>query len=92
VLAGNILLGSVPGVLLGGMLAVRVPQGLLRRALATVLIASGVTLVTKEGEPSVVIPAIAIGSLIVGSLFAAQAISTRGRRGSTGSTASAEAG
>lgn len=88
VLAGNILLGSVPGVLLGGLLAVRVPQGLLRRALAVVLIASGVTLVTKEGEPSVVIPAIAIGTLIVGSLFAAQAISARGRR----PTASAGAG
>jgi uncharacterized membrane protein YfcA len=92
VLAGNILLGSVPGVLLGGLLSVRVPQGLLRRALAVVLIASGVTLVSKEGEPSVVIPAIAIGSLIVGSLFAAQAISARGRRGAASPTASAGAG
>src|SRR5215213_4711697 len=42
VLAGNILLGSVPGVLLGGLLAVRAPQGFLRRALAVVLCASGV--------------------------------------------------
>ena len=30
-LAGNILLGSIPGVLLGAHLAVRVPQGFLRR-------------------------------------------------------------
>jgi uncharacterized membrane protein YfcA len=84
VLAGNILLGSVPGVLLGGLLAVRAPQAFLRRALAVVLVASGVTLVSKEGEPSVVIPAIAIAGVIVGSLFAAQAISqSRARRDST---------
>ncbi len=80
VLAGNILIGSVPGVLLGGLLAVRAPQAFLRRALAVVLVASGVTLVTKEGEPSVVIPAIAIAAVIVGSLFAAQAISQRHAR------------
>jgi uncharacterized membrane protein YfcA len=77
VLAGNILLGSVPGVLLGGMLAVRAPQGFLRRALAVVLLASGGMLVAKEGSPDVVIPAVAIASVIVGSLFAAQAISQR---------------
>jgi len=77
VLAGNILLGSVPGVLLGGLLAVRAPQGFLRRALAVVLIASGTTLVTKEGEPGVVIPAILVAAVLVGSLFAIQAISQR---------------
>jgi uncharacterized membrane protein YfcA len=89
-LAGNILLGSVPGVLLGGLLAVRAPQGFLRRALAIVLVASGVALVAKEGEPSVVIPAIAIAAVIVGSLFAAQAISQRqARRGTTPAAAQA---
>ena len=77
VLAGNILIGSVPGVLLGGMLAVRAPQAFLRRALAIVLLASGGMLVAKEGDPSVVIPAIAIAAVIVGSLFAAQAISQK---------------
>ncbi|MGI8461532.1 MAG: sulfite exporter TauE/SafE family protein [Solirubrobacterales bacterium] len=77
VLAGNILLGSVPGVLIGGMLSVKAPQAFLRRALAVVLIASGTTLVVKEGEPSVVIPAILIASVIVGSLFGAQVISQR---------------
>jgi hypothetical protein len=34
-------------------------------------------LVAKEGSPDVVIPAVAIASVIVGSLFAAQAISQR---------------
>jgi uncharacterized membrane protein YfcA len=77
VLAGNILLGSVPGVLLGGMLAVRAPQGLLRRALAVVLIASGTTLVAKEGDPGVVIPAVLVAGILVGALFGIQAISQR---------------
>src|SRR5688500_10864137 len=84
VLAGNILLGSVPGVLLGGMLAVRAPQKLLRTALAVVLIASGATLITKEGTPEVVIPAIVIASLMVGTLFAAQIVTGRGLRARAG--------
>jgi uncharacterized protein len=92
VLAGNILLGSVPGVLLGGLLAVRAPQGFLRRALAVVLVASGITLVSKEGEPSVVIPAIAIAGVIVGSLFVAQAVSqSRARRARAAPAASVPA-
>src|SRR5918996_1400085 len=78
VLAGTILAGSIPGVLLGGMLAVRAPQTFLRRALAVVLCASGLTLVINEGSPGVVIPAIAVASVMIGVLFAAQAIS-RGR-------------
>jgi len=77
-LAGNILVGSIPGVLIGGALSVKAKTGFLRTALAVVLIASGTTLVVKEGEPGVVIPAIAVAALIVGTLFAAQAI-TQGR-------------
>jgi uncharacterized membrane protein YfcA len=88
-LAGNILIGSVPGVLLGGMLAVRAPQAFLRRALAVVLIASGTTLVVKEGSPDVVIPAIAVASVLVGSLFAAQAVSQSRLKRTRGSPASA---
>jgi uncharacterized membrane protein YfcA len=83
-LAGNILLGSVPGVVVGTNLSVKAPQAFLRRALAVVLIASGTTLVVKQGEPGVVIPAMAVASLMVGALFAAQAITasrTRKRAG-----------
>ena len=83
-LAGNILIGSVPGVLLGGLLSVQVRQGFLRTALAVVLIASGTTLVVKEGTPEVVVPAIVIASLMVGALFAAQVITTRGLRARAG--------
>jgi uncharacterized protein len=88
VLAGNILIGSVPGVLLGGMLAVRAPLGVLRTALAVVLIASGTMLVVKEGTPEVVVPAIVIAGLMVGVLFAAQIITTRGIKARAGPAAS----
>jgi uncharacterized membrane protein YfcA len=80
-LAGNILLGSVPGVILGTNLSVKAPQAFLRRALAVVLIASGVTLITKEGDPAVVVPAIGIAAVMISVLFGAQAISARRSRG-----------
>jgi uncharacterized protein len=46
-LAGNILVGSVPGVIVGSQLSARAPQGMLRTALGVVLVASGVTMLTK---------------------------------------------
>jgi hypothetical protein len=71
-------------VLLGGMLAVKAPQRFLRNALAVVLIASGTTLVVKEGTAEVVVPAIIVAGLMVGALFAAQIITTRTSRARTG--------
>ena len=83
-LAANILLGSVPGVIIGANLSVKAPQAFLRTALGVVLIASGTTLVVKEGDPSVVVPAIAIAALMMGAIFAAQLIShTRGNNKSS---------
>jgi len=90
-LAGTILVGSVPGVVVGTNLSVKAPQKLLRYALAVVLIASGTTLIAKEGSPGVVIPAIAVASIMIGVLFAAQAIS-RGRAKARGAPARAAAG
>jgi uncharacterized protein len=52
VLAGNILLGSVPGVVFGSHFAARAPTGFLRTALGVVLVASGVVTVQK-GDPVV---------------------------------------
>jgi uncharacterized protein len=46
-LAGNILIGSVPGVVLGSNMSVKWPQGILRTALGVVLIAAGVALLDK---------------------------------------------
>jgi uncharacterized membrane protein YfcA len=86
-LALTILAGSIPGVILGTDLSVKAPQRFLRYALATVLIASGVTLIAKNGSAEVVIPAIAIASVMVGFLFAAQMLTrTRGKRGRAAAT------
>lgn len=67
-LAGNILLGSVPGVLVGGKLALKSGKTFLRGALSVVLIASGVTLMTKGDF----IPAMIAGTFVAlgfGALF-----------------------
>jgi uncharacterized protein len=77
-LAATILVGSIPGVIVGTNLSVKAPQKFLRYALAVVLIASGATLISKNGSPEVVIPAIAVASVMVTFLFGAQVV-TRGR-------------
>src|SRR6195952_756153 len=51
-LAGNILVGSVPGVIIGAALSDKAPQGFIRTALGLVLIGSGVVTIQK-GDPNV---------------------------------------
>jgi uncharacterized membrane protein YfcA len=68
VLAGNILLGSVPGVVVGSMWAAKAPTSFLRTALGVVLVASGIITVQK-GDPVVwpiaaVVAGIGLGLLI----------------------------
>lgn len=77
-LAGTILVGSIPGVIVGTNLSVKTPQKLLRYALAVVLIISGTTLILKEGSWDVVIPAIGVAAVMMGVLFAGQ-VAARGR-------------
>jgi hypothetical protein len=67
-LAGNILLGSVPGVLVGGRLAFKSGKNLLRTLLSVVLIASGIALIAK-GDGHVVVITAAFISLIFGVVF-----------------------
>jgi uncharacterized membrane protein YfcA len=67
-LAGTILLGSIPGVLVGGKLAVKSGKNLLRGLLSVVLIASGITLITK-GDGEVVMVTVALVSLLFGVVF-----------------------
>jgi uncharacterized membrane protein YfcA len=52
VLAGNILLGSVPGVVIGAALSDKAPQGFIRTALGVVLVGSGIVTIQK-GDPTV---------------------------------------
>lgn len=90
-LAGNILAGSIPGVILGSNLAVKAPLGFLRIALGVVLLASGTALVAKEGDPTVVLPAVGIAALMLGALYAAQLVSHFRENGKGDEVASAEA-
>lgn len=61
-LAGNILVGSVPGVWVGSHLSVRIPVATLRTILAMVLIGSGLGLLAKAG---VGIPTAVLGAFPV---------------------------
>jgi uncharacterized membrane protein YfcA len=58
-LAGNILIGSIPGVWMGSNLTLRVGAAVLRTTLALVLIGAGLALLTKAGVgiPGLVIAA-----------------------------------
>jgi uncharacterized protein len=70
-LAANILVGSVPGVILGSNLSVKWPQGALRYALGFVLIAAGVTIMNKANTD--LVPWVVGGaSLAIAALFAIQ--------------------
>jgi len=68
VLAGNILLGSIPGVVIGASLSDRAPQGFLRTALGLVLIGSGIVTVQK-GDPDVWPIAAAIAAVGLGGII-----------------------
>ena len=48
-LAGTILVGSIPGVWIGAGLSTKLPADVLRPALAIVLVASGLALLSKAG-------------------------------------------
>ena len=76
-------------MIVGANLSVKAPQSFLRIALGVVLIASGTTLIVKEGDPSVVVPAIGIATLMMGALFAAQIISHYRETGSKAAPANA---
>jgi uncharacterized protein len=75
VLAGTILIGSLPGVALGTRLAARLPERGLRPALGIVLLTSGLALLSKAGVdvPAAVLVAV---PLVLG---AASALVLRGR-------------
>ena len=78
VLAGNILLGSVPGVVVGAALSGKAPQGFIRTALGVVLIGSGIVTIQK-GDPNVWPIAAAVAALGFGGILAAPRILHRRR-------------
>jgi uncharacterized membrane protein YfcA len=69
-LAGNILVGSVPGVVIGSHVSGSAPLGFMRSALGVVLTASALALFNKAGAPVpklaiVVVPAVLTVLLLV---------------------------
>lgn len=60
-IAGAVLIGSIPGVLIGARLSSRAPGGAVRAALVVVLIASALKLF---GLPNLVVLAVAAGAVV----------------------------
>jgi uncharacterized membrane protein YfcA len=69
-LAANILIGSVPGVIIGAALSDRAPQGFIRTALGVVLVGSGIVTIQK-GDPNVWPIAAAVAAVGLGAILAA---------------------
>jgi uncharacterized membrane protein YfcA len=79
VLAANILIGSVPGVVIGAALSDKAPQGFIRTALGVVLVGSGIVTIQK-GDPNVWPIAAAVAALGLGAILAAPRILHRRRQ------------
>ncbi len=73
-----LLLGSIPGVLLGSQVTVRMPDRALRVALATVLTASGVKLLDGPASGPLALAILALG--VAGAVLVAMRRSVRGAR------------
>jgi uncharacterized membrane protein YfcA len=69
-LAANILIGSIPGVVIGAALSDKAPQGFIRTALGLVLLGSGIVTIQK-GDPNVWPIAAAVAAVGLGGILAA---------------------
>jgi hypothetical protein len=67
-LVANILIGSIPGVVIGAALSDRAPQGFIRTALGVVLVGSGIVTIQK-GDPSVWPIAAGIAAIGLGAII-----------------------
>jgi uncharacterized membrane protein YfcA len=73
---GWLLIGSIPGVLIGGRLTLKLPDRAMRVALATTLFLSGVKLVDFPGANTVIIVGAAV-ALVAAAVFAVRALRAR---------------
>jgi len=72
-----LLVGSIPGVLAGSHLSIRVPERALRIAFAFILILSGIKLTELPAATTVIEVAVALGAAV---LLVWLALGLRGRR------------
>jgi uncharacterized membrane protein YfcA len=84
-IAGAVLVGSIPGVLIGARISSRAPVGLVRTALVVVLLASALKLLNVPTVPVGVITGVAIVVAVVVTL-----IGRRHRPESTGPSAATQ--
>lgn len=62
-LLGWLLLGSIPGVLLGGRLSLRIPEPALRLVLAAILGLAGIRLLDVPGAGIIIVVALSVGAV-----------------------------
>ena len=58
-----LLVGSIPGVLLGSHLSIRVPDRGLRVAFSFILLLSGIKLLDVPGAPAIIVVALGLGAV-----------------------------
>jgi hypothetical protein len=58
---GWLLPGSIPGILIGSQWSILLPEAVLRRALATVLLLSGLKLVAPAGASAGIAVSVGVG-------------------------------
>jgi hypothetical protein len=75
---GSLLVGSVPGVLLGTNLTVKLPERTMRYAFATVLVLCGIKLLDPPGSDYVAVGGLVGGSVLL-TVSAVRELSSRGR-------------
>jgi uncharacterized membrane protein YfcA len=75
-----LLVGSIPGVLVGSHLSIRVPERALRTAFAFVLILSGIKLVEVPGATTIIEVGIVLGGIFLLGWLAFQVRRVRLRR------------
>ncbi len=64
-ITGSMLVGAIPGVFIGAQISSRAPGGVIRRALAILLMASGLKLL---GMPTLAVLAVAAAAIVVGPI------------------------
>ena len=67
-----LLVGSIPGVLLGSQMSIKIPERSLRISFAGVLVLSGIKLVGVPHASLIIVIALAVGAVILGAYVVRQ--------------------